>query len=136
MNDDSFNQNENIEEAYFVHDQQLDRRRPDGPFDIPGGGPTSPPPNFTPDMPRSGGQPFSGDFDTEQFRGRGQEQFRDLRRCLNRFTFIWLINGNSFWFFPTSIRRQQVEGFRWRNGRWDFDRISLRRILFFRCFRR
>lgn len=138
MDNNNFNQNDHIDEPYFIHEQQVDRRRRDTPFDIPDfrGEPPSAPPSFTPDMPRTGGQPFSGDFDSiEQFRGPERDQFRSLRRCLNRFTFIWLVNGNSFWFYPTFIRRQQVEGFRWRNGRWEFDRINIRRILFFRCFR-
>jgi hypothetical protein len=57
-----------------------------------------------------------------------------MRGCLNRFTFIWLVNGNSFWFYPTFVDRQFVTGFRWRRNRWEFDRINLRRILFHRCF--
>jgi hypothetical protein len=81
---------------------------------------------------RPGGMP-EGRFREPQFEERfGRE--RDLRRCLNRFTFIWLNNGNSFWFYPTFIGRQQVEGFRWRRGAWIFDRINIRRIIFFRCF--
>lgn len=96
--------------------------------------PTSAPPRYMPDMPRTGEQPFSGEqFSTERFGGGGRDQSRNLRRCLNNFTFIWLINGNSFWFYPIAIGRQQVEGFRWRQGRWVYDRINLRRILFFRC---
>lgn len=97
--------------------------------------PPSGPPNFTPDMQRYGARPFSfGSEEAPQSRMGGQNQHRDFRRCLNRFTFIWLNNGNNFWFYPTGIRRQQVEGFRWRNNRWFFDRINMRRILFFRCF--
>lgn len=97
--------------------------------------PSSPPPNFIPESPGMNAQPFSGgpDYRT-QFRGGGLNQPDRLRRCLNRFTFMWLINGNNFWFYPVFIGRQHVEGFRWRNGRWIYDSINLRRILFFRCF--
>lgn len=99
------------------------------------GMPLSAPPNFSPEMPRGGAQPYSfGIEDGMDFRRGGQNQNRSLRRCLNRFTFIWLFNGNSFWFYPIEIRRNQIEGFRWRNNRWIYDRINVRRILFFRCF--
>ncbi len=123
------------------------RANPPEPFyGTPGMGqaPRTAPPNFTPQGPEMG-RPPSGNQ-----RGQGPEQFggghgggdrfnpgvnpRELRRCLNRFTFIWLINGNSFWFFPTFIGRDVVQGFRWRRNRWEFDSIRLRRILFFRCF--
>ncbi len=59
---------------------------------------------------------------------------RGMRGCLFRFTYIWLVNGDEFWFYPTSVGRDFVQGFRWRRNRWEFDRISLRRIFFFRCF--
>lgn len=99
--------------------------------------PSSPPPNFTPENPGMDAQPFSGNPDYGiQFRGGGfgPNSPGNFRRCLNRFTFVWLINGNNFWFYPVFIGWQYVEGFRWRNGRWIYDRINLRRILFFRCF--
>jgi hypothetical protein len=57
-----------------------------------------------------------------------------MRRCLFRFTYFWLFNGNDFWFYPTFVDGQFVHGFRWRRNRWEFDRINLRRIFFFRCF--
>jgi hypothetical protein len=53
---------------------------------------------------------------------------------LNRFTFIWLENGNSFWFFPIFASRQTIEGFRWRQNGWRYDSINIRRIAYFRCF--
>lgn len=62
------------------------------------------------------------------------DRFRDFRRCLNHFTFIWLVNGNSFWFFPTFFDGRFVYGFRWRRNHWDYDRINVNRIAFFRCF--
>ena len=130
------NNHHDIDEAFRVYNQQFAQREPEETFDNRNlrGAPSMPPPNFTPEMPRSGAQPFSEDGNlTETFRGGG-DPFRDLRRCLNRFTFIWLTNGNSYWFYPVFVRRHQVEGFRWRNGRWFYDRINLRRILFFRCF--
>ncbi len=105
--------------------------------DMPGriSQPPSPPPNFIPDSPGAEPQTFTGrDERSTSFRGRRPGQPGSIWRCLNRFTFLWLINGNSFWFYPISVDRQRVEGFRWRNNRWVYDRISRRSILFFRCF--
>lgn len=120
--------------------------QPQGPGQGPGQGPpTSPPPNFTPELPRmegqpsGGGQPFSGPSDFSAQRGIGGGAFifgrpRNFRGCLNRFTYIWLINGNNFWFYPIFVGRNAIEGFRWRRNRWEYDRININRILFFRCF--
>lgn len=88
------------------------------------------PPGFGPDRrpdQRERGGPRDRDFD----RGRRP---RNLRSCLNRFTFIWLINGDSFWFYPIMLSGQQVVGFRWRRGAWVFDRINVRRIFFHQCY--
>jgi hypothetical protein len=105
--------------------------------------PRTAPPNFIPEAPRMEGRQFGETDDRTGFGiefGPGGGRFDrfgrrpNLRGCLFRFTYIWLINGNNFWFYPTFIDRQFVMGFRWRRNRWEFDRINLRRILFFRCF--
>lgn len=59
---------------------------------------------------------------------------RGISRCINRNTYIWLNNGNSFWFFPITVGRNAVIGFRWRGFGWVFQRIELRRIRNFQCF--
>lgn len=127
----------NTGEDYIFKSQQYSQRNPQipprEPIGTPPGAPSSAPPNFTPDMQRGGGQQFYGP-QGEGFSRGGQGQYGNFRGCLNRFTYMWLINGNDFWFYPTFIGRQQVEGFRWRNGRWMYARINIRRILFFRCF--
>lgn len=100
--------------------------------------PPSPPPNFTPEMPQAEAQPFAGRAEARSPGGGIGIIFpgfrRDLRGCINRFTYIWLINGNNFWFYPIFTGRQTVEGFRWRRNAWVYDRINTNRILFFRCF--
>ncbi|WP_224768390.1 transporter [Metabacillus idriensis] len=55
--------------------------------------------------------------------------------CLFRYTYIWLNNGNSFWFFPTFVGRTSVAGYRWRprQFRWDYFGIDTRRIASFSC---
>lgn len=111
-------------------------------FTPPGPGmegmPRMAPPNFIPEPPGMDRRPMRGpinepigyEFITPDTQGRN----RDLRRCINRFTFIWLRNGNSFWFYPTFVDRQFVQGFRWRRNRWEFEIINLNRIVLFRCF--
>lgn len=122
---------------------------PGGP-EVPGMGqpPRTAPPNFVPEAPgmergqmRGPGQmygPTTGRDDFGYGRRRRDDYYpvrpRDLQRCINRFTFIWLINGNGFWFYPTFVGRQFVQGFRWRRNRWEFDTINLNRIIFFRCY--
>lgn len=83
-----------------------------------GGPPTSPPPSFTPQQ-----QVTTFAVDPGGIRG-----------CLFRFTYIWLRNGRSFWFFPTFVGRNSVSGWRWRNFRWVYYGTDLRRISSFQCF--
>jgi len=108
---------------------------PSGPFPPGLQQPRSAPPDFIPSGPFSergfGNQPAQS---RERFRGDMRTRPRDFNRCMNSFTYLWLINGNNFWFYPVAIDRQFVIGFRWRRNRWEFDRINLNRILFYVCF--
>jgi hypothetical protein len=104
----------------------------------PSGQPSSPPPGFTPQLPREEQQLLS---EPSGFRGpfggtiiNLRRRPRDLRGCLNRFTYIWLFSGNNFWFYPVVIGRNIVEGFRWRRNRWEYERININRILFHLCY--
>lgn len=83
-------------------------------------GPSSPPPNF---IPEYSVQPFAVDPGA-------------IRRCLFRFTYVWLSRRESFWFFPTFVGRNSVAGFRWneRRRRWQYFGIDLDRIDSFTCF--
>lgn len=149
MYNDNFNQDrENTNKYDNIQKQQMGP----GGFTPPPSGmppqfrmedqPRSAPPNFTPEAPRmdrrqmEGPEARGGAFMGPGGPGGGMEmgRRRDMRSCLRRFTYIWLFNGNEFWFFPTFVDRQFVMGFRWRRDRWVFDRINLRRIFFFRCF--
>lgn len=106
----------------------------------PSGPPPSAPPSFTPQLPRGEEQQLlsePGGFGAPLFGGRiidFRRRPRDFRRCLNRFTYIWLINGNNFWFYPVFIGRNSIEGFRWRRRGWEYDRININRILFHICY--
>ena len=85
---------------------------PGAPSQMPGG----PPPNFSPMMSAS------------------QAGSNGINRCLFRNTFIWLRNGESFWFFPTFVSRDVISGFRWGRFGWTFRRVNRDSILTFQCF--
>lgn len=95
-----------------------------GPGGFPGGGgggqsgpPTAPPPSY---IPQESPTAFAVDPG-------------GIRRCLFRYTFIWLNNGRSFWFYPTYVGRTSIAGYRWRNFRWVYYGTDLNRIRSFRC---
>jgi hypothetical protein len=147
LNNNNFNPNNDAKDDNTMKSQQFFfPGGPQGEPNMPGMGeqPRTAPPNFIPEAPGMDSRTFGGpdggtsfrDRDGDRGRGRGDFMVRprELNRCLNRFTFIWLENGNSFWFYPTFVGRQFVQGFRWRRNRWEFERINLRRIFFFRCF--
>ncbi|MCJ8012107.1 transporter [Paenibacillus sp. KQZ6P-2] len=81
--------------------------------------PSSPPPQFTPP------QPAATTFAVDPGAIRG---------CMFRNTYIWLNNGNSFWFFPVFVGQTSVAGFRWTGFFWVYTGISLRQIQSFTCF--
>ncbi|MVO99545.1 transporter [Paenibacillus lutrae] len=79
--------------------------------------PTSPPPQFEPQQVST----FAVDPGS-------------IRGCLFRNTFVWLVDGSRFWFYPTFVGRTSVSGFRWIGWTWVFFGIDLRRISSFTCF--
>src|SRR5699024_8545662 len=79
--------------------------------------PTSPPPNFVPEQQV---QTFAIDAGA-------------IRRCLFRFTYIWL-NRDGFWFYPVFVGRRSVSGYRWHRFRWVYVGISLNHIQSFQCY--
>ncbi|MEE6451021.1 collagen-like protein [Gottfriedia acidiceleris] len=93
----------------------------------PGGGghggsqgqPTAPPPSFTPTM----SQATTFAIDPGAIAG-----------CRFRNTYVWLNNGEQFWYFPTFVGRHSVAGWRWIGWRWVFFGIDTRRIRSFTCF--
>lgn len=85
------------------------------------GPPTSPPPSFTP-------QQQTGQI------GVLAVDPGAIRRCLFRYTFVWLDNRQRFWFYPTFVGRTSVAGYRWTGFNWVYFGIDLRRIESFQCF--
>ncbi|MEK4880813.1 transporter [Paenibacillus odorifer] len=90
------------------------------PGGAPGGvqAPTAPPPQFVPQM-------SSTTFAIDP---------GGIRRCLFRNTYIWLNNGEQFWFFPVFVGRNSIAGFRWNGFFWSYFGIDLNRISSFTCF--
>lgn len=99
--------------------------QPGFPGGGPGGGvgqqaPTSPPPSFTPQQSQVSA--FAVDPG-------------GIRFCLYRNTYVWLRNGNSFWYYPIFVGRNSIAGWRWsRRYGWVFFGINLRSIQSFTCF--
>lgn len=99
---------------------------PGPPFGPPGqqGGPgsqapTAPPPQFTPTQPQASA--FAVDPG-------------GIARCMFRNTYVWLENGQSFWYFPVFVGRRSVAGFRWNGRFWMYFGVDLRHIASFTCF--
>ncbi|MFC5713633.1 transporter [Thalassorhabdus alkalitolerans] len=120
-----------MQEQYADHDRQFippfgPPRPPFGPpgppFGPPGppGAPTSPPPAFTPSPPAEIGV-FAVDPGA-------------IRRCLFRYTYVWLTNRQQFWFYPVFVGRTSIAGYRWTGFFWVYFGIDLRRISSFQCF--
>jgi len=98
--------------------------QPTQPPQFPGGptsaqAPVAPPPHFVPQQ--TSVTPFAVDPGA-------------ISGCLRRNTYVWLRNGEQFWYFPTFVGRNSVAGFRWNGRFWMFFGIDLRRISSFTCF--
>ncbi|WP_084375105.1 transporter [Neobacillus soli] len=133
--------------SYINYDQQLERQFPSlpvpsfpgqsglpglpgpefaGPSGFPGlpgsqipQAPTAPPPPFIPQQAVA--SPFAVDPGA-------------IRLCLFRNTFIWLSNGERFWFYPIFVGPRSVAGFRWNGISWMIFGVDTRRIISFTCY--
>lgn len=61
--------------------------------------------------------------------------YKKLKLCTYRYTYLWLRNGKSFWCYPTYIGRNTISGWKWKNYKWKFFSMSIRRISNFYCYR-
>jgi len=94
------------------------------------------PPNIIPRLPNGLAIPLRGTWDYDiQYRdlNRRRDRLSQFVNCLNNFTFIWLWDGSTFWFYPTYIDWRSVEGFVWRNGNWYYTILDINNIFFFNC---
>lgn len=98
------------------------------PFGQPGGGPASgppsgPPPSFVPSQ--AAAQQTTGTFAIDPGA---------IRRCIFRYVYLWLNNGQQFWAWLVFVGPRSVSGWRWIGFRWVFFGIDLDRIESFVCF--
>jgi len=90
-----------------------------GPGGGPGGGPpTGRPPSFVP----------------QQAPGILAIDPGSIRRCMFRFVYIWLDNGQQFWAWLVFVGRNSVAGWRWNGFRWVYFGVDLNRISSFVCY--
>jgi len=40
--------------------------------------------------------------------------------CLHNITYVWLWNGDSFWYYPMSVESGAVSGYRWNGFFWTY----------------
>ncbi|WP_112180302.1 hypothetical protein [Paraliobacillus zengyii] len=83
------------------------------------GPPSSPPPSYVPAQTQQA-QAFAVDPGS-------------IRRCLFRFTYVWMRGFQEFWFYPIFLGRNSVSGYRWNGFRWVYFGTSLRQIQSFTC---
>ncbi|MBW3110777.1 MULTISPECIES: hypothetical protein [Bacillaceae] len=86
--------------------------------------PPGPPPNFQPQKTSlQGTQGGPGVFAVDPGA---------IRRCLFRYTYIWL-RRDSFWFYPVFVGRRSIAGWRWIGFTWVYFGIDLDKIESFTC---
>ena len=120
------------------------RRRLRPPFQPPGppptgqfpGQPSGPPPGVGPGTPQRL-SPSELPPPPSQVPLQEPGAFRvdpgSIRFCLNRYVYITLNNGQSFWFFPIFVGPSSIAGYRWFGFFWFFFGIDLRNISSFIC---
>jgi len=87
---------------------------------MPPQGPPPPPPSFTPQQ-QATVAPTAVDPGA-------------IAGCRGRNTYVWLRNGDNFWFYPVFIGRTSVAGYRWNGFFWMYTGLDLRQITSFSCF--
>ena len=109
------------------------------PSGQPGGMPPFGPPSGQPGGPPAGQMPMSAppNFTPTRSGANWQHGSSGIQSCLFRNTFIWTFSGNDFWFFPISVTRDQLIGWRWsyRTFRWTFRTVTRHNIIGYQCFR-
>ncbi|MNV81673.1 hypothetical protein D3C71_1753520 [compost metagenome] len=53
--------------------------------------------------------------------------------CLHSYTYVWLWNGDSFWYYPTRVEYGEVSGYRWSGQFWYYYGIDPRFIRAVSC---
>lgn len=90
------------------------------------------PPNYTPSKKDKGVQSFGSSQGGPQTKSVSPNS---IRFCLFQFTYIWEVNGRSYWCYIIQVDNRTVTGFRWFGRSWAYFGIDLRRIDSFVCYR-
>lgn len=98
----------------------------------PPGMPQSPPPNYIPSKKDNGVQNFNKSSGGPETLAVSQNS---IKFCLFKFTYIWEVNGRSYWTFLFNVDRRSISGFRWLGRNWVYFGLDLRRIDSFVCYR-
>ena len=121
---------------------------PGNPPPRPPQGPGNPPPGGQPPRPPQGpGNPPPGGQPPRPPQGPGGPPPRppqgpggpppivanQIRPCKGKFTYLWLRNGSEFWFFVQDVTPNYLVGWRINQGRRQYRRINLNRIVRFYC---
>jgi hypothetical protein len=110
---------------YFYDPFFMARQQP--PFGFPGMPPFSPP-GMSPSGPPLGPPPSYIPEQAPYAVDPGS-----IRRCRNKYTYIWLKNGDNFWFYPVYIGKKSISGYRWIGFWWVYYGTDLKRIESFIC---
>ncbi|MEC1634122.1 hypothetical protein P9D98_05340 [Bacillus mojavensis] len=88
---------------------------------VGGGAPQGPPPHKKPAKPKKPQGLHGAAYLVEPVL---------IQPCLFRFTYVWLTNGSSFWFFPIILGRESVGGFYWdaSHHRWFYYALDTKHI--------
>jgi hypothetical protein len=57
-----------------------------------------------------------------------------IRRCVNRYIYIWPRRGGGFWAWLNYIGRKSVSGYKWNGYRWVYFGMDLMEIDSFECY--
>ena len=58
---------------------------------------------------------------------------RAIMRCVNSFTYVWLMHGRGFWMYPTFVGPRSVAGYRWGRFGWTYTGFDIRAVKSFTC---
>ena len=61
--------------------------------------------------------------------------YKKLKYCTYRYTYLWLRNGKSFWCYPTYVNKTTISGWKWKNYKWKFFSMPIKKISNFYCYR-
>ncbi|MCL2753704.1 MAG: hypothetical protein FWE44_06110 [Defluviitaleaceae bacterium] len=54
-------------------------------------------------------------------------------RCMDNNTYIWLVSGQNFWFYPTFVGRRSIAGYRFVRNNWVYMGFDINLIESFFC---